>query len=68
MPLRIWKPLGLMVVAGLTASEWEVTLIDANVFRPDYARLGCKSKRVLSRRERVRQERTSGLGTLAAAT
>jgi hypothetical protein len=45
-----------------------VTLIEENVSRPDYARLGCKSKRVLSQREHVRQERTSGLGTLAAAT
>ncbi len=36
---RIWKPLGLLVVAGLTPPDWEVTLIDENLFRPDYGRL-----------------------------
>ena len=36
---RVWKPLGLMVVAGLTPPDWEVTLIDENLGRPDYERL-----------------------------
>jgi len=36
---RVWKPLGLMVVAGLTPPEWEVTMIDENLGRPDYERL-----------------------------
>ena len=27
---RVWKPLGLLVVAGLTPSEWAVTLLDEN--------------------------------------
>ena len=25
---RVWKPLGLLVVAGLTPPDWEVTLTD----------------------------------------
>jgi radical SAM superfamily enzyme YgiQ (UPF0313 family) len=33
---RVWKPLGLLVVAGLTPPDWEVTLIDENLSRPDY--------------------------------
>ena len=35
---RVWKPLGLLVVAGLTPPDWEVTLIDENLGHPDYAR------------------------------
>jgi len=36
---RVWKPLGLLVVAGLTPPHWEVTLIDENLGPPDYGRL-----------------------------
>ena len=36
---RVWKPLGLLVVAGLTPPAWEVTLIDENLGHPDYGRL-----------------------------
>ena len=36
---RVWKPLGLLVVAGLTPPDWEVTLIDENLGHPDYERL-----------------------------
>jgi radical SAM superfamily enzyme YgiQ (UPF0313 family) len=36
---RVWKPLGLLVVAGLTPPDWEVTLIDENLGRPDYGSL-----------------------------
>ena len=36
---RVWKPLGLLVVAGLTPPDWEVTLIDENLGHPDYGRL-----------------------------
>lgn len=38
---RVWKPLGLLVLAGLTPPEWEVTLIDENLSLPDY---GCLPK------------------------
>jgi radical SAM superfamily enzyme YgiQ (UPF0313 family) len=36
---RVWKPLGLLVVAGLTPTDWEVTLIDENLGHPDYGLL-----------------------------
>jgi radical SAM superfamily enzyme YgiQ (UPF0313 family) len=36
---RVWKPLGLLVVAGLTPPDWEVTLIDENLGHTDYGRL-----------------------------
>jgi radical SAM superfamily enzyme YgiQ (UPF0313 family) len=34
---RIWKPLGLLVLAGLTPPEWEITVIDENLRIPDYS-------------------------------
>ncbi|OHB77406.1 MAG: hypothetical protein A2Z25_01215 [Planctomycetes bacterium RBG_16_55_9] len=33
---RVWKPLGLMVLAGLTPPEWEVSIVDENRGVPDY--------------------------------
>jgi len=33
---RVWKPLSLMVVAGLTPSEWEISIVDENLGAPDY--------------------------------
>ena len=36
---RVWKPLGLLVLAGLTGPEWEVTVFDENVHRQDYSLL-----------------------------
>lgn len=36
---RVWKPLSLMVLAGLTPSEWEIQTIDENLGAPDYAAL-----------------------------
>ncbi|MBN1907766.1 MAG: B12-binding domain-containing radical SAM protein [Deltaproteobacteria bacterium] len=33
---RVWKPLSLMVLAGLTPKEWDVTIIDENIGMPDY--------------------------------
>ena len=34
---RLWKPLGLMAVAGLTPPEWEISIVDENLGAPDYA-------------------------------
>ena len=33
---RVWKPLSLMVLAGLTPAEWEVSIVDENLGAPDY--------------------------------
>jgi len=34
---RVWKPLSLMVLAGLTPQEWEISIVDENLGPPDYA-------------------------------
>jgi radical SAM superfamily enzyme YgiQ (UPF0313 family) len=34
---RVWKPLGLLVLARLTPPEWEITVIDENLCTPDYS-------------------------------
>ncbi len=36
---RVWKPLSLMVLAGLTPPEWEITIVDENLGAPDYPAL-----------------------------
>ncbi len=33
---RVWKPLSLLVVAGLTPPEWEIRIVDENLGVPDY--------------------------------
>ena len=33
---RVWKPLSLMVLAGLTPPEWDITIVDENLGAPDY--------------------------------
>jgi len=33
---RVWKPLSLMVLAGLTPANWEISIVDENVSEPDY--------------------------------
>jgi len=35
---RVWKPLSLMVLAGLTSPEWEITIVDDNLIgtRPEH--------------------------------
>jgi radical SAM superfamily enzyme YgiQ (UPF0313 family) len=33
---RVWKPLGLLVIAGLTPSDWDITIVDENMTAPDY--------------------------------
>ena len=34
---RVWKPLSLMVLAGLTPPAWEITIVDENLGAPDYS-------------------------------
>ena len=34
---RVWKPLGLLVLAGMTPPEWDITIIDENLGVPDYS-------------------------------
>jgi radical SAM superfamily enzyme YgiQ (UPF0313 family) len=34
---RVWKPLGLLVLAALTPKDWDITVIDENLGLPDYA-------------------------------
>ena len=36
---RVWKPLGLLVLAGLTPDDWDITVVDENVDTPDYSAL-----------------------------
>jgi radical SAM superfamily enzyme YgiQ (UPF0313 family) len=36
---RLWKPLGLMTIAGLTPSDWDVTILDENRGPIDYGAL-----------------------------
>lgn len=33
---RVWKPLGLLVLAALTPKDWDITVIDENLGAPDY--------------------------------
>ncbi len=33
---RVWKPLSLMVLAGLTPPEWGISILDENLSAPDY--------------------------------
>jgi radical SAM superfamily enzyme YgiQ (UPF0313 family) len=33
---RVWKPLSLMVLAGLTPKEWAISIVDENLCAPDY--------------------------------
>ncbi len=36
---RVWKPLSLLVLAGVTPPEWEISVLDENLGIPDYAAL-----------------------------
>jgi radical SAM superfamily enzyme YgiQ (UPF0313 family) len=36
---RVWKPLGLLVLAGLTPAEWNITVVDEDVGVPDYSQM-----------------------------
>lgn len=35
----VWKPLGLLVIAGLTPRDWDTVVFDENVERQDYSTL-----------------------------
>jgi radical SAM superfamily enzyme YgiQ (UPF0313 family) len=35
----MWKPLGLLVLAGLTPDDWEISLINENIAVPNYQKL-----------------------------
>jgi len=32
---RVWKPFSLMVLAGLTPAEWEISIVDENLGAPN---------------------------------
>ena len=32
---RVWKPLGLLVLAGLTPPGWDISVVDENVDLPE---------------------------------
>ena len=34
---RVWKPLGLLVLAGLTPPDWDIVILDENTAPRDYA-------------------------------
>lgn len=34
---RVWKPLGLLVLAALTPKDWDITVVDENLGPADYA-------------------------------
>jgi len=36
---RMWKPLGLLVLAGLTPSDWDISILDENLGPVDYEAL-----------------------------
>jgi hypothetical protein len=36
---RLWKPLGLLVLAGLTPPGWEISILDENLAPIDYEAL-----------------------------
>ncbi|MHC5033543.1 MAG: B12-binding domain-containing radical SAM protein [Planctomycetota bacterium] len=37
---RVWKPLGLLVLAGMAPPEWDITIIDESLDVPDYDAMG----------------------------
>ena len=36
---RVWKPLGLLVLAGVTPRQWDIEVVDENIDTPDYREL-----------------------------
>ena len=33
---RVWKPLGLLILASLTPPEWDITVVDENLGVPNH--------------------------------
>ena len=36
---RVWKPLGLLILASLTPPEWDITVVDENLGVPNYTKM-----------------------------
>lgn len=36
---RVWKPLGLLILASLTPPEWDITVVDENLGVPKYTKM-----------------------------
>ena len=56
----VWKPLGLMVLAGLTPPEWEISIVDENLGAPDYSAMP-RPDRIVRRTEVLVHDRDSPL-------
>jgi hypothetical protein len=43
---RLWKPLGLLVLAGLTPPDWEIVILDENLAPVDYEAMPRRNNRL----------------------
>jgi len=49
---RVWKPLSLMVLAGLTPPEWKITIVDENLSYRSNIRVDCEAYANFKRQRR----------------